>query len=112
LFDQWNLTACQHESGVLVNYYIGNTAMVGFLRQSLSRRSELFPLILSKIIYNGIHAGDFIAAADVCLFEPELRGLSDFHCDDPSDDERIRHFQKQLRELVQAAMALHKPISF
>ena len=65
-FDRWRqLEACGHEDGYLVAHRSGNIALVASLRRELGRWPERFPVILSRVIYDGIHCGDFIQAADV-----------------------------------------------
>ena len=64
-FDRWNVTACEHEDGVLVHHYLGNIARVGLVREALSGHAESFPIILGKIVYDGIHASDFLSVEQV-----------------------------------------------
>jgi hypothetical protein len=111
-FDQWNLNACEHESGILLHHRIGNIAAVGLLRCALSEKPELFPITLTKIVYDGTHAGDFIAADQVLTLESELKSLSAFHSIDADIEGWIRFFEDQLRELVEASLRVAKPISF
>jgi hypothetical protein len=42
-FNQWNITACEHEDGVLLHHYLGNIARVGLLREELSGQLASFP---------------------------------------------------------------------
>ncbi len=112
-FDGWNKSACDHDGGMLLHHRIGHIANVSLLRQVLTNQSKkAFPLILSTIIYNGVHCGDFIAADQVALLKPELQELTDVHCEDTLAEELIRHFEQQLRELVDTAMKIRKPIVF
>src|SRR5688572_11013449 len=64
-FDQWNFNACQHEWGKLLHHRIGNISAVELIRNVLTQSPPQFPLILSKIVYNGMHCGDFIPADQV-----------------------------------------------
>src|ERR1700685_3015921 len=50
-FDQWNFSACEHESGILLHHRIGNIATVALLRCTLSEHSELFAFTLSQVVY-------------------------------------------------------------
>ena len=111
-FDQWDFDACEHESGILLHHRIGNMAGVVFLREILSPYSNTLSITFSKILYSGIHAGDFIAADQVALLEPELKGLSDLHSDDAEAEAWVRDFERKLRELVDTALKVGKPISF
>lgn len=111
-FDQWDFDACEHERGILLHHFIGNMAGVAFLRKILSQYPNALPITLSKILYSGIHAGDFIAADEVALLEPELKALSETHFDDAEAEDWVRDFERKLRELVERALKVGKPISF
>ena len=111
-FDQWNVTACEHEHGVLLHHYLGNMARVGLVRGALSGHADSFPIILGRIVYNGIHAGDLLSVEQVELLRPELAALARVRPSDEQQARCIRDFQEQLKELVAASLQLRKPISF
>lgn len=112
-FDQWlNDRACQHPRGCLVHHYIGNISLVALLRSELSRDRSKFPTILNKVIYNGIHGGDYIPSDEVAKLKIEIQELKNFHSRDTKTESFIRDFEMQLSELVEAALKLNKPISF
>lgn len=111
-FGQWNIDACEHECGWALHHRLGSIGEVALLRSALARQADAFPLILSKVLYSGIHAGDIIPVEHVALLEPELRSLADLHGDDSRSEEYVRHFETQLRELVETARRIGKPISF
>jgi hypothetical protein len=112
-FDQWRYErACTHENGVLVHHRIGNIALVAALRAELRRKPDKFPLILSKVLYNGTHCGDFIAAQEVPSLGPEVSALAEVHCGEPDMQEFVRQFELQMSELVACAIRVGKPIAF
>ncbi len=112
-FDTWQHgQACEHRDGYLVTHYIGNVALVAFLREELGRWPDRFPMILSRIVYNGIHGGDFIPAIDVPRLVPEVEALAGLHCPAPEDEGFLRTFEKQMWDLVTAALRVSKPIAF
>jgi hypothetical protein len=112
-FDSWQHSqACRHQDGYLVVHYIGNIALVAFLRGELGRWPDRFPLVLSRVVYNGIHSGDFIPAAEVDQLVPEVEALAQVHCPDPEDEKFMRAFEAQLWNLLTAARRVGKPIVF
>jgi hypothetical protein len=112
-FDRWRYErACTHEDGVLVHHHIGNAALVSSLRSELQRTPELFPLILSKVLYSGIHCGDFIAPANVPWLLPEVAALANVHCGETDMEDFMRGFENQMLELVECALRVGKPIAF
>ena len=112
-FDSWQRSeACEHKNGYLVNHRIGNIALVAALRAALSQWPEQFPVILSRVIYDGVHCGDFIPVADIPQLVPELETLSSVCSDDPDMEQFLRDFEAQMRELVTASLASGKPIAF
>lgn len=111
-FDQWDLDACDHPSGILIHCRIGDIGTVGLIRASLSKRPELFPVILSRIVYDGVHAGDYIDASEIQSLRPELEALSRIQFDNSLANKVIMHFKQRLSELVEWAIRIGKPISF
>lgn len=110
--DEWRRNACEHERGIYVSRDIGNIALVANLRRELSREQHVFPVLLEKVLYNGIHAGDCLSLEDVDLLRLELEVLKDFQ---PADSELIPYLQSfaaNMFELVQCAQLLEKPIEF
>jgi hypothetical protein len=112
-FDRWQLfDACEHESGRLVSHRIGNIALVSTLREELSRSSERFRCILSSVIHNGTHCGDFIPASEIPELGAEVESLAEMHCLDPQVDGFVKAFASQMSDLIAAANEVNKPIVF
>jgi hypothetical protein len=111
-YDQWREHGCEHVRGKLISYRIGNVALVGFLRQAVSETPELFPELLSKVLYDGTHGGDFLTVEQVRELNSEVDSLSGLHRRDPQEEMLLRTFEMQLRELVKASLAVSKPIVF
>ena len=111
-FYAWSDVACEHEDGVALHHRIGNISGVAALREELSRAPEQFPLLLSKVLYNGTHAGDWLDVPTVEALQPELKHLSGLHAQDVDGEWFLRQFEQQMRELVACALNLRKPIVF
>ena len=111
-FDIWSVSACEHEGGEALHHRIGNISGVAALREELSRAPEQFPLLLSKVLYNGTHAGDWLDVPTVEALQPELKHLSGLHAQDVDGEWFLRQFEQQMRELVACALNLRKPIVF
>ena len=111
-FDKWQLHACEHESGILLHHRIGNIAQVGLLRSELKQDELKFPILLTKVLYNGIHSGDYLTSTDIDDLQLELDNLRSWLCSTPSNQEYIDWFRQQMTELVEAATKVRKPISF
>jgi len=113
VFDRWLYeSACEHPNGVLLHHRIGNTSLVALLRSELASEAEQFPIILRKVIYDGTHAGDSIAVAELPVLHAEVERLQSFRCRDRKSVDFLVHFTAQMQELVETAMAIRKPISF
>lgn len=111
-FDEWTFSACEHPSGVLLHHRIGNIAAVSWIRAALAQQPTLFSFLLSKVVYNGIHAGDSIGTAQLAILSCELQALSKFRAEDALSESLIRHFERQMQELVETALRVNKPIVF
>lgn len=111
-FIAWDLEACEHEQGILLHHRLGNIAMIGLLRQVLKPHADRLPVIVNKIIYNGVHAGDFLTLDFVEQLGTEVEFLGQIHNKNSDDEKLLRHFELQLRELVECARKVGKPIVF
>src|SRR5947208_1538866 len=112
-FDTWNYRdACEHEDGILLHHRLGNIGLIGFFRQVLSPHVDRLPVIVKKIIYNGIHAGDSLSPEAVEQLVTEIETLAEIHDTDRKDEQFLRHFEQQLRELVECSRKVGKPIVF
>lgn len=112
-FYDWLHTACDHGPMCeLVSHRLGNAARVGFLRSLLSNSAATFPVLLTKVLFDGTHAGDSLDVNDIERLAPEITHLSAVHGPDRNGEEIIRRFQTQMTELVQAAQRVKRPIVF
>jgi hypothetical protein len=112
-FDQWLLSrACEHPSGNLLHHYLGNIWTISIIRDELEQNAALFPTILTKVVYSGIHSGDYLSLGDVDRLASELTRLVDFHSDNEQVAEIVRQFHRKMSELVEASRSVGKPIVF
>jgi hypothetical protein len=111
--DKWlESHPCEHENGWAVFHYIGNIAKVGFLREQLSKIHDNFPIILSRVLCDGIHSGDYIPVDAVKDMQVEIDRLHRLHLFDPEHENILREFEHQLTELIDCSLQIGKPISF
>lgn len=104
-FDQWHyFRACEHEYGQLLHHYIGNVALVATLRKELERTRDRFPLLLGRVLYNGIHAGDFIDVEKMPELRRETMAITEINCAEQETTNYVRCFMAQMSELIECAM--------
>jgi hypothetical protein len=112
-FDRWNwYHACEHERGVLLHQRLGNISLVGLYRKLLKPYADQLPIVTTKIIFSGSHAGDALSLSDVAALPLELSALEQIHLPKSRDEELVRFLGQQLRELVAASKQVGKPIVF
>lgn len=112
-FDDWlQDRACVHSDGVLLHHFIANISLAAFIRDELELKEESFPILLNKVVYNGTHCGDFISPEDFPVLRAELVRLETFVSSHKETAEDIDGFRKQMIELLDAAEAVSKPITF
>lgn len=111
-FDAWNHDACEHERGMLVHHRLGNISLIGLFRTLLNEHADRLPVIVKKIIYNGSHAGDALSLEDIGQLSGELDTLTYIHAKDPTREQFLRQFERQLRELAECSRRVGKPIVF
>jgi hypothetical protein len=111
-FDEWSCGACEHENGIVIHHRIGNMATVRYIRGMLQQKPEDFPVIISKVVYSGVHAGDWLTVDEVNAMVAELDRLAQFHLPDPGDEEWLRYFEKLMHELAECSLRFKKPLVF
>ena len=105
--DKWYRDSCPH-SGYLVEKRLGNIAAVAYVRGFLENNSRnSFPLLLERVVYNGTHSGDWVAASDVPQLLTETRRLQGL-----TNDPLILQLTNDVVELAEASIATGNPIVF
>ncbi|WP_198084754.1 hypothetical protein [Variovorax sp. E3] len=113
-FDQWNESACEHESGVYVRRPIGNVSLVGMLREQLNTNEmgEDFPILLGHVLYNGTHGGDSVSMELMPQLREEVSKLFKVRCNEPRTEAFLRGFEKTMQALCIDVETLDRPICF
>ena len=78
----------------------------------ISRAEKLFPVILGKVVYNGMHSGDIIAGRDLINLRIELELMKEFTVGDPDNDWLVEDFRDGMTELAEAALSIGHPLAF
>jgi hypothetical protein len=129
-WDRWREEfACEHPRGELLSHRLGNISSIGIIRHELEREPARFPILLTKVVYSGSHAGDFLPLDTNPALRQELELLDDFKCSNkpfrsfnpfyslkifkaPSPAAFVSAFRTQMLELVAASKSVNKPIVF
>jgi len=112
-FYDWLHSACEHApAGELISHRLGNAARIGLLRALLLYFASEFHILLTKVIYDGTHAGDRLDVSEIGRLNHEINNLQAVHSRDRGEEDIIRQFEQQMSELVAAAQRLQKPIVF
>ena len=81
---------------------IGNLAMVGFLREEISKAfGHQESLLSTKVVYSGSHTGDYIPFPQIDLLNREIEELE--RITKPSRSGELADFIAQMRSLIAAA---------
>jgi hypothetical protein len=110
--DQWLADSCEHE-GYLLSMFLGNITRVGnlrsFLRHLQGKPGPRFPMLLTKVLYDGTHTGDWISTehAEKLLKEVEIV----LHSSDILADSE-KEFFNNMKQLCEASIATGNPIMF
>ena len=89
---------------------LGNIALIAFTRELFAKTPSQFPILLSKVVYNGVHGGDLLDVQDVERLATEMDSVHELHCLDPSEEELLREFEAQMIDLIRAARSVGRPI--
>lgn len=123
LHDAWEAKhPCPHERFRLLKHRLGNVWLVELIREALRQISANplsdFPTLWSKVIYSETHTGDFLRNQDVLRLSEELvqlnRALSKKEQYSSLKEKMsfLKEFVAKLEELIQASLAVRKPIAF
>ena len=85
--------------------WIGNIALVAALREEVGALDGGYPLVLGRVLYNGVHCGDEIKAAEVETLRAELLRL-------PEGSSYLQRFRAELLALCELALERGRPIVF
>jgi hypothetical protein len=118
--DTWmQLPPCEHEEMNADSSHLGNMGFIGVLRDALTGVSSQLPkcpILLGRVLYNGIHTGDFLSVGQVkrLLREIELLELVDLRLVGfPRNQVKpLTAVTSELRRLAKCALKLKKPIAF
>lgn len=115
-FDEWKLVRmCEHRDGVLWTTRLGNMGLVAEIRGCLDRRRELFPILLEKVVYDGMHGGEFLDLETVRALGAELRALDKWLGQERFEENLANWmwwFANQMRALRELSLRVGKPITF
>jgi len=110
--DRWFDESCPHQ-GYIVQERLGNIRAIAHVRELLgsleSEPTPRFPILLGKVVYNGVHCGDHLSSDGSAELLKEVEQASRFRNHwDVSDSE----FFAGLRRLCEASIATRNPIVF
>jgi len=111
-FDDWLWRSCEHDDQRLVHRRLGNMSSIGFLRDGLGEASAACPVLLGKVLYSGIHGGDWLVMEDVERLAGELDALRTMRFGDEKLQSFISVLLDDLWALVTASLRVRKPIVF
>ena len=93
-----------------VDLALGNSSMINWLARFLKERcGDRCPKLLTMVLYDGSHSGDFVPLADVAEIRNEL-ALA--RLDAPTVEQDMREFAEKFEVLISAAIAEENPIVF
>jgi hypothetical protein len=112
-WDDWReRRACEHAGGILLHHRLGNISLIGLLRSELQREPSRFPILLTQVVYNGSHGGDYIAVETIPALQRELELLGEFRSSTREAAGFMAQFHAQMSELAATARTITKPIAF
>ncbi len=68
--------------------------------------------MLAKVLYSEIHGGDYLTILEVEKIQAEVDRLQSVHLLERVDEECLREFEGNMRELIACSLEIKKPIVF
>jgi hypothetical protein len=114
LHDNWEAqNPCSHSGFRLAEYWLGNVASIGQIREKIDKLSQLTKtssrILTAKVIYSGSHSGDYLTPSEVVELGDELASMQKM---ESSKDPQLNEFVRKLEDLINKAMSVGKPIAF
>jgi|SRR5580704_9264046 hypothetical protein len=110
--DHWLGESCEHE-GYLVSEALGNITRVGnlrsFLRHLQGKPGPRFPMLLTKVLYDGTHTGDWLSSEQAEKLLKEVDTV--LHSSDILAESE-KEFFSSMKRLCEASIATGNPIMF
>jgi hypothetical protein len=110
--DRWFSGSCEH-GGYILSEYLGNIAMIAHVREfigNVEQNHDLhFPILKEKVIYNGVHAGDYLSIDQAAQLMKEVDAV--LQSGDVVKD-IDKKFLAALRRLCDASITTTNPIVF
>jgi hypothetical protein len=110
--DRWAAESCEH-GGYLLSLFLGNITRVGHLRSFLrgleGKPGPRFPILLTKVLYDGTHTGDWIASDVAAGLLKEVEIV--LHSRDILASGETEFFEN-MKQLCEASIATGNPLMF
>jgi hypothetical protein len=112
IHDKWYAQSCEH-SGFLASARLGNIRMIAHVRELVrhlqANPGPRFPILLTQVVYNGTHCGDWIPIEKASELLHEVDTI--LHSKDLLTDSERRFFSS-MRSLCMASIECGNPIVF
>jgi hypothetical protein len=111
--DKWFYRSCQHEA-VAASERLGNMTWIAEVREVLRGREKGkdFPVLLRKVVYNGIHSGDHLSMEDVIKLQKEIAKAKLIRLPDRETSKMFKDFVRSIDRLCKASIKTGNPIVF
>jgi len=111
-FVAWRSHACRHPEGVVTGGELGHKLSRKVLHRAMSPHKRAFPLFVQKILGCKPHThNSHLTTKQVEKLQTELVRLKGFYLPEPKLDLELRWYYNQVKQLVRAAVKIHKPIA-
>jgi hypothetical protein len=112
IHDRWFAESCEH-GGYIRAEFLGNTTRIAHLRDFLrglqGNPGPRFPILLTKVIYNGTHTGDWISSKQAAELLKEVDTV--LHSQEILADSE-KDFFFAMKRLCEASVETGNPIAF
>jgi hypothetical protein len=110
--ERWFAESCEH-SGYLLTEHLGNISRTAhvreFLRSLQGDPGPRFPILLTKVVYDGTHSGDWISSEQAAELLQEVNTV--LHSSDILAESE-KEFFGNMKRLCEASIETGNPIVF
>lgn len=116
MHDAWvQGSPCGHETLMIAGDYLGNISLVDYIDRSIRERvpnaERKYPVLMSKVIFNGGHTGDYLTVEEVKALKKEITEVRGVNFSSNAT-QHIRKFLSKLEKIADASLRIRKPMAF
>ena len=108
--EEWTWSACEHPGGKLATAALGSDDGIRHVRERIAPHAATFPILVAILRQDVSPWEKFVAPSQLEALIAEAMRLGNIQ--GARRDGHLRHFEDELRRMIEAALPARRPIAF